>query len=100
MIDYLSPREESELRAAAAAGEDWPRVIVPHFLDGARLRLGWDEARLESDILPGMHGERRRAAVAAASRWCAEHGLHLLSFEGDGPGADPVGERRHFMAVG
>lgn len=100
MIDYLSPREESELIAAAAAGEDWPRVLAPHFLDGARLRLGWDSARSEGELLRGLSAERLRSAVAVASRWCADHGLHLLSFEGDGPGADPVGERRYFMAVG
>src|SRR5262245_50851264 len=92
VIDHLAPREVSEIEAARAAGEEWPRVIAS-FASGTRLLLGWDRARAES----GIGG---RAACERAARWCAEHGLHLLSFEGEGPGGEPVGERRWFMAVG
>ena len=94
MIEFLSLREEDELRRAKDEGQGWARVILDSFAAGARLRLGWDQARTEPEI-----GETREA-IAEAARWCARHGLHLMAFEGEGPGEDPVGERRHFMAVG
>ncbi len=117
MIDLVSPREEVELNDAVRAGEDWARVITAAFLDGTRLVLGWDAARTEREIAraigiggPDAEGavaaigaadrDRLRAALARAARWCAEHRLHLLDFEGEGPGAEPTGPRRYFMAVG
>jgi len=42
MIEFLSPREEAELRSAMASGEGWARIVAQHFAEGARLRLGWD----------------------------------------------------------
>jgi hypothetical protein len=111
VIEYLSPREEAELKSAAAQGEPWARILLTHFTDGPRLRLGWDEARSESEIAAALRtgdetrdaGSRRRQlgeALQRAGRWAAEHGLHLLSFSGEAAGDDPVGEPRHFMAVG
>ena len=94
MIEFLSPREEADLRRAIDAGEGWARVIAIRFADGARLRLGSDLSLSERQV-----GEAR-ADIERASRWCAEHGLHLLAYEGEGPGGDPIGERRYFMAVG
>jgi hypothetical protein len=101
VIDLLSPREMEELETAAAGGAAWPRV-VGMFADGARLRLGWDRAVGEGAIavcLGGAAAAARMASVEAA-RWCAAHGLHLMSFAGTGPGEDPVGETLWFMAVG
>ena len=111
MIDLVSPREEAELNDAVRAGEDWARIIVASFLDGPRLVLGWDAARTEPEIAAAIGisaaigtdaGDRvrLREALRRAARWCAEHGLHLLDFEGEGPGADTIGPRRYFMAVG
>ncbi|HZM70315.1 MAG TPA: hypothetical protein VFB95_08115 [Candidatus Cryosericum sp.] len=94
MIEFLSPREEEELRRAIERGSAWARVIARHFADGARLRLGSDLSLAERDL-----GEPREA-IDEAARWCTGHGLHLLSYEGEGPGGDPIGERRYFMAVG
>lgn len=111
MIDHLSPREMETLAAAAAAGEMWPRVLRVFFLDGTRLALGWDRAKSEPEMLAALAtpGEAAggvidrtglRAALERAARFCTEHGLHLLSFEGEGPGEEPLGERRWFLAVG
>jgi hypothetical protein len=94
VIEFVSPREEADLRRAMAAGEGWARVIGLRFADGARLRLGSDRALAEREV-----GEPR-ADIEKAARWCAEHGLHLLPYEEEGPGGDPIGERRWFMAVG
>jgi transcriptional regulator with AAA-type ATPase domain len=102
MIEYLSPREVEELSALLEAGDAWPRLILEVFADSsARLRLGWDEARAES-ALAGIvaEGSALRAALERAARWCAEHGLHLLSFEETGPVENVAAERRWFMAVG
>ena len=92
VIDHLSPREIEEMEAAQAAGEHWPRVVAA-FAEGTRLVLGWDHARDERTL-------GTRDACERAARWCAAHGLHMLSYAGDGPGEDPVGARRWFMAVG
>jgi len=103
VIDLVSPREEAELNDSVRAGEDWARVITAAFLDGTRLVLGWDAARTEPEIAAAIGAadrDRLRAALRRAARWCAEHGLHLLDFEGEGPGADTIGPRRYFMAVG
>jgi hypothetical protein len=113
VIDHLSPREIEDLDTAMAGGESWPHVVLA-FVHGTRLALGWDRALPEAAIArllaaagatiagtstvgaaPSAQDACRRAA-----RWCAEHGLHLLPFEGSGPGEDPVGERVWFMAVG
>ena len=103
MIDHLSPREIEELGSAAAGGAEWPGVVLL-FVDGTLLRLGWDRAlsqgaiamRLDRATVPAA----ARAACAEAARWCAVHGLHLMSYAGGGPGEDPVGETLWFMAVG
>ena len=112
MIDHLSPREIEALDAAAAAGEIWPAALRGFFLDGTRLLLGWDHARGETEMraalgrpagqAPAPAADRAafRAALETAARFCTEHGLHFLSFEGSGPGEEPLGERRWFMAVG
>ena len=101
MIDLLSPREIDELEGAAAGGAAWPRVVL-QFADGVRLRLGWDRALAEPEIAMrlGAPAAAARAACDQAARWCAAHGLHLMSFAGVGPGEDPVGETLWFMAVG
>jgi hypothetical protein len=101
MIDCLSPREEAELRAAIGAGELWPRLVLEAFADGWRLRLGWDSALDERDLAARLGpGADVEASLRAAVRWCAARGLHLLSYEADGPGEDPMTGRRWFMAVG
>jgi hypothetical protein len=119
VIDHLSPREMETLEAAAASGEAWPTVLRTFFVDGTRLVLGWDRAKSEPEMLatlatdrdsarairapsPGPPIDRAglRAALERAARFCTEHGLHLLSFEGEGPGEEPLGERRWFLAVG
>jgi hypothetical protein len=94
MIDHLSPREEEDLRRAEAAGAVWPALLRAYFLDGSRLRLGWDASRGESEM------GAPRAALEEAARFCAAHGLHFLFFEGERPGDEPLGERRWFLAVG
>jgi|SRR5262245_29066722 len=100
VIDLLSPRELEEMETAAAGGALWPRV-VDLFADGVRLRLGWDRGVAEDAIEARLGGAAAaRAACGEAARWCAEHGLHLMSFAGSGPGEDPVGETLWFMAVG
>jgi hypothetical protein len=101
MIEYLSPREVEDLTAFLEAGEVWPRLLLEVFSDAARLRLGWDEARGESS-LAGIVAERGalRAALERAARWCAGHGLHLLSFEETEHADGAAAERRWFMAVG
>ena len=94
------------LDAAAASGEIWPAALRRFFLDGTRLLLGWDHARGESEMRaalgagPPAGRASFRAALERAARFCTEHGLHFLSFEGSGPGEEPLGERRWFMAVG
>ncbi|HYV17545.1 MAG TPA: hypothetical protein VFC25_00780 [Verrucomicrobiae bacterium] len=100
MIDYLSPREMETLDAAGAAGEIWPAVLRRFFLEGSRLLLGWDLARGEEEMRGALTKSELRAALEQAARFCTEHGLHFLSFEGSGPGEEPLGERRWFMAVG
>ncbi|HET8947382.1 MAG TPA: hypothetical protein VFQ07_10395 [Candidatus Polarisedimenticolia bacterium] len=114
MIDHVSPREMDALDAAAAAGEIWPVVLRRFFLEGSRLLLGWDRARGEEEMraklsaaaTPHFGASRPltkvdlRGALEKAARFCTEHGLHFLSFEGSGPGEEPLGERRWFMAVG
>lgn len=113
MIDHLSPREVEELEGAAGRG-DALAAVIGAFADGTRLRLGWDHAIAEADLARAARGavERRDAAAGAApvepvaallaraGRWCATHGLHLLSFAGEAPGDEPLGDRRWFMAVG
>ena len=95
MIEYLSPRECADMEAAAAKGAQWPRVIAC-FLDGARLLLGWDQARSEEEIsrLAGIVPAAARGAIEEASRWCVVRKLHLLGWQ------EEDGSRRHFMAVG
>ncbi len=95
MIEYLSPRECGDLRLAAGRGAAWARV-VGCFLDGARLLLGWDQARAEDEIarLAGIVPAEARAAIEEASRWCVARKLHLLGWQ------EEDGSRRHFMAVG
>ena len=116
VIDHLSPREMQTLDDAVASGEAWPRVLRDFFLDGTRLVLGWDHAKSEPEMLAALAAGRGdamekapagpidrsalRAALDRAARFCTEHGLHLLSFEGEGPGEEPLGERRWFLAVG
>ena len=115
VIDHLSPREMETLEAAAASGESWPIVLRRFFVDGTRFVLGWDQAWSEPEMLAALArdpagGGRApsgaidraglRAALERAARFCTEHGLHLLSFEGEGPGEEPLGERRWFLAVG
>ena len=100
MIDHLSPREEEDLRRAEAAGAAWPALLRAFFLDGSRLRLGWDASRGEDEMLGGIPRAALRTALEEAARFCAAHGLHFLSFEGERPGDEPLGERRWFMAVG
>lgn len=100
MIDHLSPREVEELAAAAAAGDALPRVIAA-FTEGTRLRLGWDCAMDEAQLRRAASaGESMADLMARAGRWAAERGLHLMSFAGAGPGEEPLGDRRWFMAVG
>lgn len=101
MIDHLSPREEDDLRRAEAEGALWPRLLRAFFLDGSRLRLGWDASRGESEMLAGFADRGAvRKALEEAARFCTTHGLHFLFFEGENPGDEPLGERRWFMAVG
>jgi hypothetical protein len=115
VIDHLSPREMDALDAAAASGEIWPAALRRFFLDGTRLLLGWDHARGESEMRAALENPSGaveddaprtigrssfRSALERAARFCTEHGLHFLSFEGSGPGEEPLGERRWFMAVG
>lgn len=101
MIDHLSPREEEELAAALTRGEAWPRALAC-FADGPRLLLGWDRALGEAEIARRLGADTAAVheVLERAGRWCAAHGLHLMSYAGEGPGADPVGETRWFMAVG
>jgi hypothetical protein len=103
VIDHLSPREVADLAAAADAGDALPRIIAA-FTDGTRLRLGWDhaidEAALGRAARAAQAAEPLAALLARAGRWCATRGLHLLSFAGDLPGGEPLGDRRWFMAVG
>ena len=95
MIEYLSPRECGDLAAVAAKGAAWPRVMAC-FLDGARLLLGWDQARSEDAIarLAGIAPASVREAIEEASRWCVARKLHLLGWQ------EEDGSRLHFMAVG
>ena len=99
MIDYLSPRECDEIDRAARGGAPWARVLRAGFLVGARLRLGIDRARDESDLAAAAGIADAGAAVEASreeARWCVEHRLMLMGCAPDRPGDD----RRHFMAVG
>ena len=102
VIDHLSPREMETLDRAEAAGELWPRALRRFFVDGTRFVLGWDDARSEAEMAAALAIDRAalRAALDRAARFCTERGLHLLSFEGEGPGEEPLGERRWFLAVG
>lgn len=95
MIEYLSPREYADMEAAGAKGAAWPRVMAC-FLDGARLLLGWDQARSEEDLarLAGIAPAAAREAIDEASRWCVARKLHLLGWQ------EEDGSRLHFMAVG
>jgi hypothetical protein len=95
VIEYLSPREYADMEAAGAKGAVWPRVIAC-FLDGARLLLGWDQARSEDEIarLAGIIATNAREAIEEASRWCVARKLHLLGWQ------EEDGSRLHFMAVG
>jgi len=95
VIEYLSPREYADMEAAGAKGAVWPRVIAC-FLDGARLLLGWDQARSEDEIarLAGIIATNAREAIEEASRWCVARKLHLLGWQKED------GSRLHFMAVG
>jgi hypothetical protein len=102
MIEYLSPREVEGLSALLESGDAWPRLILEVFADSsARLRLGWDEARAESALL-GIVAERGalRASLERAARWCAEHGLHFLSYEETELAEGVAPDRLWFMAVG
>ncbi len=98
MIDRLSPRERADLDLALGRGEGWARVIREHFLYGSRLRLGIDEAVSDHRIAMtcGLDPARLREAIAAAGRFCAQRGLHLLGY----PEAGPEGPWQRFMAVG
>jgi hypothetical protein len=101
MIDHLSPREEDDLRRAEADGAAWPRLLREFFLEGSRLRLGWDASRGESEMgARSGGGVAVRRELEEAARFCTAHGLHFLFFEGEQPGDEPLGERRWFMAVG
>jgi len=106
VIDHLSPREMETLEAARAAGEAWPGLLQRFFMEGSRLLLGWDRAHGEEEMRADLAAvgtltkSELRAALEKAARFSTEHGLHFLSFEGSGPGEEPLGERRWFMAVG
>ena len=107
-----------QLDDATASGEIWPALLRRFFLAGSRLLLGWDRARGEEDMRSALATaaapadatrddaprtltkSELRAALEQAARFATEHGLHFLSFEGSGPGEEPLGERRWFMAVG
>ncbi len=109
-----------QLDDATASGEIWPALLRRFFLEGSRLLLGWDRARGEEEMrsalaiasaaapadatrddAPRPLTKRDvRAALEKAARFATGHGLHFLSFEGSGPGEEPLGERRWFMAVG
>ena len=95
MIDYLSPREERDLEAAAQNGAAWPRVIGC-FLDGARLLLGWDHGLSEGEIGRRAAVDRSalRAAIDEAVRFCVTRKLHLLGWQ------ETDGGMHYFMAVG
>ena len=99
MLESLSPREIRELNEAAARGDAWALVIRHAFDEGnGRLRLGLDRARDSDEIarLAGIRPDDVGAACERAARWCVEHGLHLMDFPDEGPGA----ELRYLMAVG
>ncbi len=99
MLDYLSPRECDEIDRAARGGAPWARLLRAGFLEGARMRIGIDQARTESDLAAAAgtaDGETARAAIREASRWCVAHRLLLMGYAPD----RPDGEWRHFMAVG
>jgi hypothetical protein len=95
MLDYLSPREYEDLEKAESQGCGWARV-VRSFLDGARLRLGWDCARSVDEIarLAGLADPDIGEAIDEAVRWSVGHKLHLLGWQ------EPDGGWRYFMAVG
>ena len=95
MIEFLSPRENDDLRLAETKGAGWARVIRL-FLDGPRLLLGWDLARSDDEIarLAGLDDAEARRAIDAAVRWSVGHRLHLLGWQ------EPDGGWRYFMAVG
>ena len=95
MIEFLSPREDDDLRLAGTKGAAWARVIRL-FLDGPRLLLGWDLARSDDEIarLAGLDDATVRRAIDEAVRWSVEHRLHLLGWQ------EPDGGWRYFMAVG
>lgn len=96
MIEYLSPREYDEVVRAEGDGRGWARV-VRCFLDGPRMRLGWDQARSTDEIarLARRDAAAAREAIDDAVRWAARHRLHLLGWHDD---LDDTW--RYFMAVG
>jgi len=95
VIEFLSPREDEDLRHAETNGAEWARVIRL-FLDGPRLLLGWDLARSDDEIarLAGLDDADARRAIDEAVRWSVGHRLHLLGWQ------EPDGGWRYFMAVG
>jgi hypothetical protein len=95
VIEFLSPREHDEVVRAEAQGQGWARVIRV-FLDGPRLRLGWDLARSDGEIanLAGLEDSASRPAIEEAVRWSVGHRLHLLGWQ------EQDGGWRYFMAVG
>ena len=99
MLEFFSPREVRELDEGVARGESWALVLRRAFDEGnGRLRLGLDRARGGDEIarLAGIRPDDVRAACERAARWCAGHGLHLMDFRDEAPGAD----LRYLMAVG
>ncbi len=95
VIDYLSPREYDEVAEAETRQRGWSRVLRC-FLDGPRLRLGWDLALTRGEIerRAGLAAATSGEAIDEASRWATRHGLHLLGWE------EEDGSRLYFMAVG
>lgn len=98
MIDRLSPRERADLELAIGRDEGWARVLREHFLSGSRLKLGLDAAVSDLRIAAtcGLDAAGLKDAIAAAGRFCAQRGLHLLGY----PEAEPEGPWQRFMAVG
>lgn len=95
MFDHLSPREHEDVVSSERTGRAWARVIRL-FLEGTRLRLGWDSALAETDIgaRAGIAAPEVPAAIEEAVRWAVTHRLHLLGWH------DEDGTGRWFMAVG
>jgi hypothetical protein len=99
MLEHLSPRERRDVEAAERRGEAWACVLVRAFLEGPRLRLGFDAAPSEREVAAaaGLPRPRAQAALREAAAWCHARGLHLMEFAGED---EDAGGRRWLMAVG